>query len=785
MKKISILLTSFLLTLSSVIFGQTTYVTTNQTWDTPGTYEKIEIGNLATLTIKNTTIKMLLSIKIWPGAKLIVDHSTITHSEFTEYWHGIEIGDAQIGPDIIGLKGSVEIKNRSLIQWAYIGVDMYYDGNLNVSGSSTFLFNRWGVHLRLWPKNHYGNPNISIQNTNFNSCTYNGIEVHDEAGVIDISNCTFQGNGNSGILFLDDNHRAVIPTVENCNFIGEYEGIRCSNIEGLTITNCNFESSPVGNFGLYGIHAINSDGLEFIGNNFQNLSKAGISASESDFYAHDQNIFESCATGIFASTAETSSHFTLDGNYFIGCDNGLDISGYDDLTKTNITNNTFEDCEFSIAAFGSNHFNAVENMVVNSDYGILVNSTGEDVNLVGCNELNDPESGVQIHYNNDMTTFVGNVFNRTGWSDVLLRSADTDDNIGNKDFPALNIFSDHGHDISLYDGVSATDPFNYWLPKDPPANIDPDNIPDVWKDESYYFHLDDCNGPVAPAIVDDQTLQTWKEDYCYWYDLYKNEDNITNKENYYNMKKRLLRYLYYHLHPVYLTEWQRVEAIMNKYCDWWRFQKYQVKYYLVQGDCNKVDSLLSALEFSLRYEPPYNNLKLYEQEKQSKQAFVNIYRIILSKQCDQSRRNEEGEFVFSNDEVNLLYNEAQKNIPEAGYARALYYTATGEILPINSYIEFGSGLPEPIVLRTKTETSTEVYPNPATDFINITYNKKIIADVILSDVFGKVVFEQKVDFSKNSDYTITVKDLNSNIYFLTIADDEGQVDKIEKIVITK
>ena len=52
-------------------------------------------------------------------------------------------------------------------------------------------------------------------------------------------------------------------------------------------------------------------------------------------------------------------------------------------------------------------------------------------------------------------------------------------------------------------------------------------------------------------------------------------------------------------------------------------------------------------------------------------------------------------------------------------------------------------------------------------------------------VFGKVVYKQKVDFSENNEYVIDVKSLNSNIYFLTITDNDGQVDKIEKIVINK
>lgn len=809
MKILRILLTNILVIISFLVYGQTTiYVTQNETWTTPRTCYEIVIGNFATLTIKNTTVKMQYRIVVNPSGKLIVDNSTITHDvQFTSYWRGIDIGCEYCG--VSDIKASVEIKNSSLIQWANIGVDMYYDGNLSVSGNSTFFNNRYGIHLRLWKPlgQDFGNPTISIQNTNFSAIDYAGIEVHGEAGTLDIVNCKFSDNPWYGIIFRDDYSGDIINTVRDCSFLGNYVGIGCLNLNNLKIINCNFQKSQYGSSGIgdgiestnskeleivgnnfegisKGINASNSKGLEIIGNSFKDLSIAGISSSESEFYAHDQNIFESCSTGIFASAAETSSHFTLENNYFVDCQNGVDISGYDDWKATKIFNNTFEVCEFTIYASGSNHFSTVENLLVNCDYNILVNSTGEDQNLIGCNEINDPESGMQIHFNNEMTTFVGNQFNRTGWSDVLLRAADINDNIGDEDFPALNTFSDHGDDITLWAGGINTDPFTYWLPKDPADNIDPDNIPVAWKDQAHFTTLIDCDQPQIPELVDDQTLLTWKEDYCYWYEMYKNEDNITNKVNYYTIKEKLLRYLYYHLHPEFLTEWQRVEAIMKNYCDWWRFQKYQVKYYLTLGECNKVDSILNVIELSLRDEP-YNNTSLYQQEIQSKQAFVNIYRIILSKQCDLSRRNVDGEFVFTTNEINLLYTEAQKNIPEAGYARALYYTATGQILPNNSFIEIGSDLPDTIVLRTNTDTMPLVYPNPTSEIINITYNRKVVADVILSDVFGKVVYEQKVDFSDDNGFTIDVSNLNSNVYFLTITDNEGQIEKIEKIVINK
>ena len=73
-----------------------------------------------------------------------------------------------------------------------------------------------------------------------------------------------------------------------------------------------------------------------------------------------------------------------------------------------------------------------------------------------------------------------------------------------------------------------------------------------------------------------------------------------------------------------------------------------------------------------------------------------------------------------------------------------------------------------------------VYPNPASEVININSNKMLNATVSLSDLTGKVV---KTSTINGLTASVNTSGLNNGIYYVTITD--GNSSSTQKVVITK
>ena len=71
--------------------------------------------------------------------------------------------------------------------------------------------------------------------------------------------------------------------------------------------------------------------------------------------------------------------------------------------------------------------------------------------------------------------------------------------------------------------------------------------------------------------------------------------------------------------------------------------------------------------------------------------------------------------------------------------------------------------------------SISVYPNPATDFVQIVSPQATVKYVEVFDITGKSI--SKTQFSENSDTKIDLAQLSTNIYFLKITTNKGKVIK--------
>jgi PKD repeat protein len=76
----------------------------------------------------------------------------------------------------------------------------------------------------------------------------------------------------------------------------------------------------------------------------------------------------------------------------------------------------------------------------------------------------------------------------------------------------------------------------------------------------------------------------------------------------------------------------------------------------------------------------------------------------------------------------------------------------------------------------KSSSSLTIFPNPANQILNITYNSK--AQLIITDVIGNKIYEQSLNTINNN---IDVSKWSKGIYFLKIMNDQESV--VRKIVI--
>ncbi len=290
--------------------------------------------------------------------------------------------------------------------------------------------------------------------------------------------------------------------------------------------------------------------------------------------------------------------------------------------------------------------------------------------------------------------------------------------------------------------------------------------------------------PIKNVVID--TVKVWIGKYCFLYNQYTNNPTLVNKKLLATVKRQLIIYLnnYFQTYSNYLS-WAQIESLLKYGCNKWFFQKRLFTLYVSNDLFFKADSLLNEIKYSLR-EIPLNN-SVDSLERISKESLVNIYRIGLRYLADTTRLVKPFTFDFSSSEISVLYNEAMKNIPESGFARSLYYIATGTLLPLD-YIE-------PSLLPRATESKTgqnkaniwQVYPNPVLDDVNIWYYGKFKsnANVMIYDINGKILYNRNHCFLPNSMNKLDFNDSDNGIYLLSITNESGNLLKNEKVIINK
>ena len=224
--------------------------------------------------------------------------------------------------------------------------------------------------------------------------------------------------------------------------------------------------------------------------------------------------------------------------------------------------------------------------------------------------------------------------------------------------------------------------------------------------------------------------------------------------------------------------------IMRYFCDNFFSQKIMYYLYLHYGDCEKADSMLNIIEYTLG--EPIGVTKMDSMERASKEAFVNINRIGIKYHCDSIMVDtfvkSDTLYKFTEEELLSLYEETYKGIPESAYAKTLYYIGTGEIL----MFERSERNIEPRSIYANTsdkvlENEVSIFPNPANDKLFVRCNTvNMHGQLNIYDIYGKKVINKDL---KSINESIDVSKLNTGVYVLSITDKVGNTIKTEKLVI--
>jgi hypothetical protein len=286
--------------------GGTRDITVSTTWQSSQTVNQhIKVKSGVTLTIKNATINMLPDLKIFvePGARLVVDNSTITN-KCGNYWHGIEVWGNASQPQQLATQGRVSIINNSVIEFA----------------REAFV--------------------------NMNPENWNSI-----GGIILASNSTFRNNRRSAAFlqyhYINPSTGNEVPYLSyftNCNFIWDNAfntnlsispAITLWSVNGVRITGCTFDEQRT-NLTLAqkhsGIGALNAK-FEVVG---RPLNILNVPFHESyNETGYDVSIFKNLHTAI---SARSHLGVVVDHVKFDNCQNGV---LFDELNNGNITRNFF------------------------------------------------------------------------------------------------------------------------------------------------------------------------------------------------------------------------------------------------------------------------------------------------------------------------------------------------------------------------------------------------------------------------------------------------------------
>lgn len=376
-----------------------TDITTNTTWNASTEIVKnttIESG--ATLTITNCTLDMAkdIYIKVKPGAKLVIDNATLTNV-CGVMWSGIQV-----------------LGNPSLEQDYDEATTMSTNQGLLVMNNATLENATLAV---LMDEANYTAPDFAYPNGSGN---FGG-------GIVWMENSTVT-NCRDGIAF-SPYHGDVVNTS-----LQQYTP-NLSYIQLSTFENTGFLNEPYQNTFTKDFISMNDiDGVRILGNTFNAFTtsstvqqtKAVVSYNAAFRLSHYcpsngnpcttiPNTINNCRYGVFSTAIApyfVFNPYVVDDNVFVNTKRAVFTSGFDYgvITRNNISLSTdMSDTTYGIYTLGCSHYTIQENNINLPDhdgqknplsYGIIINCSGRENNLVYKNTVNNTNYGIMAYGEN-------------------------------------------------------------------------------------------------------------------------------------------------------------------------------------------------------------------------------------------------------------------------------------------------------------------------------------------------------------------------------------------------
>lgn len=406
-------------------------ITENTTWNLEMyIYGNIIIESGATLTISSTIYcDPNTNILVKPGAKLIIDGGKLTSDCENKFWSGIHIEGDRNNPQTEQYQGVVEMKNGAIIENSRNAISTWYPNNWNTTGgiikatNSTFKNNIRSIEFLsyrnknissftecnfIWDSNMFvGHDTLShvtmfdVEGVKFIKCNftneYGGILTHGilshNSGLIVQGKLILPSTIETGITYekgifkkftyairaQDENSKivSITNTILDTNACGIYT----SKVNNLKVTNCVFNIDY--NHSIYAFGPMKTPPHLYLGNSF------GIYLLESTGYKIENNNF----IGNFANDNERRTTIGVQIEHSWDSPNEIKYNNFNNLYLGSRTRGLNGNTE--------NGLQYICNTFANCEYGIFIE---EDLNSmtggIAANQGNENSPAKNIFINN-------------------------------------------------------------------------------------------------------------------------------------------------------------------------------------------------------------------------------------------------------------------------------------------------------------------------------------------------------------------------------------------------
>lgn len=712
--------------------GPDLVITTDTDWDQKFVSGKVIVKPGATLTIHGiASMSTNSEIIVEKGANLVIDGGMLTscHAE----WKGIVVeGDAASGTQ--NNAGRIALLNNAVIENARTAISM---NPSHLQGSQIAA--------------HYGGL-VQADNATFRNCNravafmkYATDFIEDESYFHD---CTFENIATSAVtIWLNNN-----VTFERCifNIIGE-NGIYAVNSEVIVRDGCIFTNQPTG------IDILTTGNIPFA----PIIGQTGTAPNE----------FQCDQYGIYAQAMGNSNPLLITNNNFLGSQFGVHITG---LSNYQI--------------FGNDMLGGYTGVEPVST------SSGTHRNEVRNNNISSMTYGSLAEYNNENLHYLDNCFASNNYADVLVSTGEIFVEQGNYDLANGNCFSKGGVPEIDNTGNAA---IKLWVKANEPTssckyptvvNNDP-NFNVVVDLGSVADPSGTCGSMYSPGVINIRRFcqGPFKSKQDYLDKISEIQATILTTENDNSLTAAYRAYLL---------------RIYRKCLHWLQAQIIVVILEPAVDDPDGITDPQQRMEAAIQYGM---TLPLFDQQILALGLMVNTDQLSRARtylnSIPQTTAAQSdyvwaqnlyldylatmSQYTLSAQDETTLFAIGKGIDPLDGYARSIYEVITGTRIvldlpdPHNSVRPRSTAVAEAIVNFT-------VYPNPShqhTITVAIEGMKDVSGlNISIIDIHGRLVLTESV---LTFQHTIDISDCDNGTYIITVQNEKGNIEYVDKLVIIK